>query len=65
IVVFLNWRRVEVLGTRIVNSSANIQNSLWDPDEVLEANITAVAAGRYSVKVLVGPDVWDEYYFNA
>ncbi|NOZ59816.1 MAG: hypothetical protein GXO66_09640, partial [Euryarchaeota archaeon] len=32
IVVFLNGRRVEVLGTRIVNSSANIQNSLWDPD---------------------------------
>ncbi len=65
LLVFLNGRRVEILGTRILNRSVNIQNSLWDPDEILEVNITAVTPGRYSVKVLAVPGIWDEYYFNA
>lgn len=65
LLLFLDGRRTSVLGTRIVNRSTNIDNSLWDPGEVLEANITALSSGRYVVKALVKMDVWDEYYFNV
>ncbi len=65
LMLFLNGERVNILGTRIVNRSTNLQNSLWDPNEVLEANITALPSGRYVIKALVKMDVWDEYYFNT
>jgi|Deesub1362B_J571_1020462.scaffolds.fasta_scaffold00963_4 flagellar protein FlaG len=65
LILFLDGKRVSILGTRIVNRSTNIDNSLWDPGEVLEANITALSSGRYVVKALVKMDVWDEYYFNT
>ncbi len=65
LIIFLNGERVNILGTRIVNRSTNIDNSLWDPGEVLEANITALSSGRYIIKALVKMNVWDEYYFNA
>lgn len=65
LILFLDGRRVSILGKRIVNRNTNINNSLWDPREVLEANITALSPGRHVVKALVKMDVWDEYYFNT
>lgn len=65
VIIFLDGKKVTIRGTQIVNRSTNIQNSLWDPNEILEANITQLSSGRHSVKALVKMDVWDEYYFNV
>lgn len=64
LIIFLDEQRAEIQGTRVVNRSTNIQNSLWDPSEILEANITQLTQGRHRVKVLVRMGTWDEYYFN-
>lgn len=48
----------------IVDRSTNIDNSLWDPEEVALLNTTAVSSGKHKVKVVVQKGISDEYLFN-
>jgi len=64
LIVFLDEQKAEIRGARILNRSTNIHNSLWDPSEILEANISQVTEGRHKVKALVRMNTKDEYYFN-
>lgn len=55
------WRSISRID--IVNMTTNIQNSVWDPQEVIAVNASIVSPGRHKAKVAIG-GASDEYLFN-
>ncbi|RLF57132.1 MAG: hypothetical protein DRN25_06985 [Thermoplasmata archaeon] len=49
---------------QILNRSTNIDNSLFDPGEILVLNTTSLLPGKHKVKVVVQDGVYDVYLFN-
>lgn len=50
-------------GITIVDRSTNINNSFWDPQEVIAVNASIVTTGRHSARVVIG-GASDEYLFD-
>lgn len=62
--IFIDESYVSSATIGIVNRSTNINNNLWDPQEVIEIATSAVSSGRHTAKVVTQHGVSDESRFN-